>query len=64
MTVKVIEVVQGPVKHTSGYSVKVKAVNPMGNVFDYQFIKNLKSDADLIVEGFEWEYLGKRKKWL
>lgn len=63
MTVEVIELVEGPTKHTNGYSVKVIAINPMGNKFDYQFIKNKKEDADQIIVGFTWEF-NSRRKWI
>ena len=62
MIVKVLEVLEYT-KHTNGYSVIVKAINPMGNIFTYQFIKNLKSDADKIVTDFEWEFKSNRK-WI
>lgn len=60
----VIEVVEGPLKHTNGYSVKVKAMNPDGKVFDYQFIKNHKADAEIIIPGWSWEMKFKRKNWI
>jgi hypothetical protein len=63
MIVEVIEVVEGPTYVVGNYSVKVKAINPMGNIFDYQFIKNHKSDAEKIVVGFTWE-MNSIRKWL
>lgn len=63
MIVEVVELVEGPTYWNGNYSVKVKAKNPMGNIFQYQFIKNHKSDADKIVVGFTWEMNSKRK-WL
>lgn len=63
MIVEVIELLEGPIKILSDYSVKVKAKNPMGNIFEYQFIKNNKSDADKIVIGFTWE-MNSQRKWL
>jgi hypothetical protein len=60
MITEVIQVVEYA-KHTNGFSVIVKAVTPNGNEFTYQFIKNLKEDADKIVKGFKWEYNSKRK---
>jgi hypothetical protein len=64
MKVVVIEVVQGPTQSkTSDYSVKVKAMNPDGKMFDYEFIKNKLEDAKEIVQGFSWE-MSSRRKWL
>lgn len=60
----VIEVVEGPIPHTNGYSIKVKAMNPDGKVFDYQFIKNEKTEADKIIVGWSWEMQFKRKNWI
>lgn len=63
MKVEVIALVEGPTKHTNGYSVKVIARNPMGNEFNYEFIKNKKEDADEIIVGYTWEFQS-RRKWL
>lgn len=64
MIVVVIEVVQPPKKTKScDYSVKVKAMNPDGKMFDYEFIKNKLEDANEITQGYSWEMLSKRK-WL
>lgn len=59
----VIEVVEGPIKLHCDYSVKVKAMNPDGKIFDYQFIKNKKDDAESIIQGYSWDMQSKRK-WL
>lgn len=63
MKAVVVEIVEGPLKHTNGYSIKVKAMNPDGKIFDYQFIKNKKEDADEIIQGWSWEMQFKRKRW-
>lgn len=64
MKVVVIEVLEGPTKcKMSGYSVKVKAMNPDGKMFDYEFIKNKLEDANKIVQGFYWE-MGSKRKWV
>ncbi len=64
MLAVVIEVVQGPTQsRTSDYSVKVRAMNPDGKMFDYEFIKNKLEDANKIIQGFSWEVLSERK-WL
>lgn len=64
MKAVVIEVLRKPVKTKSNdFSVKVKAMNPDGKVFDYEFIKNKLDDANKIIEGFSWEILSNRK-WL
>lgn len=63
MKAEVIELIE-PTKYLYGnYSVKVKAKNPMGDIFTYQFIKNKKSDADEIIVGFVWE-MNSRRKWV
>lgn len=60
----VIELLEKPKKIKSGdYSVKVKAMNPEGKMFDYQFIKNKLENANKIIQGYSWEMLSKRK-WL
>lgn len=60
----VVKVLEGPTKHTNGYSIKVQAMNQDGKYFDYQFIKNKKEDADEIVEGWAWKINFKRKNWI
>lgn len=64
MKAVVIEVVQGPTQSkTTDYSVKVRAMNTGGKMFNYEFIKNELEDAEQIIQGYSWEMSSKRK-WL
>lgn len=63
MKTVVIEITKGPIKtKTNNYSVKVKAMNTDGKMFDYEFIKNKLEDAKEIVQGYSWEMSSKTKR--